>query len=406
MIVGMIELLTARRAEGWVYVRDDPTLPLSVRARYRETILARIELEQNRQHPPKPSYENSWPHAFHIKFPTRLDSGTLDELTIETARAGSDLWCALPKHSKWRFYSQGAPQGSQESDAKSQLGHDSVLPKCTDFAFWSDAAENARVGSVESCPLFVIGSIRSGTTAITVALQEATPYRGFPEGHVLDVAVRLFNAVGEHFERKDAWIPTELTAIFHLGRMPHARFRAEIIELLRRLAAGYNTPFWFDKTPTLLMIAAVPIVAQAWPKSRFIFMKRRGLENMRSRLRKFPHALFLRHCQEWALMMSEWRSVRETVPDRFIEIDQRSLVLDTGATAARVGQFLALNATQIEAFRAVLGRVRPEATGAPEHIVSDPSELGWSGEQMETFQRVCGAEMDAYGYTYDSQYSC
>jgi hypothetical protein len=223
---------------------------------------------------------------------------------------------------------------------------------------------------------------------------------------MLDVACRLVNAVNAHFERKDSWIPIEVSATFHLGRTPHARVQDETIELLRRLAAAYTTPFWCDKTPTPQMIASVPIVAKAWPKSRFIFMKRRGLENVRSRLRKFSQSTFFGHCWQWALIMSEWRSVRETVPDRFIEIDQRSLLLDAGSTAARVGRLLDLDAAEIQAFRAVLGRVRPEATGPPEAIVSDLSELGWSSEQIEIFQRVCGTEMDAYGYTYDAQYCC
>jgi hypothetical protein len=405
MIVGMIELLTTRRAEGWAYVAEDPTLPLRVRARHRETILAQIELQEHRHLPPRPSFDNSWPPAFYIEFPAQLGSGTLNELTIEAARTGSDLWCALRSHAGvWRTLSQGAPEVALESDGKSQPRRDPLSEASRNVPFWSDAVRSTSREDVESRPVFVVGSFRSGTTAISLALQQATRYRGFPEGHVLDVACRLVNAISAHFEVKDAWTPSEFTAMFHLGRMPHARFRAETIELLRRLAAPYTTPFWCDKTPTPQMIASVPIISQAWPNGRFIFMKRRGLENLRSRLRKFPQANFLGQCREWALIMSEWRSVRGTIPNRFIEIDQRSLLFDAGSTAARVGQFLDLNAAEIEAFRGVLGRVRPEATGRPEDIVSDPSELGWSAEQIEIFQRVCGAEMDAYGYTYDEEY--
>jgi hypothetical protein len=270
--------------------------------------------------------------------------------------------------------------------------------------FWSDEAGRKPFESVESCPVFVLGAARSGTTALCVALEKSTRYRGFPEGHVLDVAVRLVNAVNAHFEKKDPWISPVEIAAYHLGQMGYARIQAETIELLKRLAAGYTTPFWFDKTPTYQMIASVPIIAQAWPNGRFIFMKRRGLENMRSRMRKFSRIDFPGSCRDWALIMSAWRTARESVPDRYLELDQRTMVDDVGSTAARVGRLLDLEPAEVEAFAAVLRRERPEATSPSANIITDLSELGWSAEQIEKFRGICGAEMDAYGYTYDAQY--
>jgi hypothetical protein len=404
MILGMIELLTRLRAEGWAYVGDDPTTPLRIRARDHETILAQIELEGQRSLLPMPSHENNWAHAFRIEFPERLDHSKLKGLTIEAARRDSDRWRALPRHLKvWGSYGQIEPPLPQDSVGKSQSAGEPLSPKTRQVPFWSDAAESTpRVGA-ESRPVFVLGAPRSGTSAVCLALQKGTRYRGFSEGHVLDVACRLGNAVDTHFARKDASISLQTSAAYHLAYVTRARFRALIIEMLRRLAANYTTPFWFDKTPTYPMVASVPIIGQAWSQARFIFMKRRGLENICSRIRKFAGD-FPGDCRDWALIMSGWRAVRETVADRFIEIDQRSMLLDAGSTAARVGRLLDLNPAEIEAFADILRRERPEATGPSEGIVTDLSELGWSAEQIEIFQRVCGAEMEAYGYTYDAQY--
>jgi hypothetical protein len=299
---------------------------------------------------------------------------------------------------------ENAPPLLRNSDGKSPSAREAASPKAMQVPFWSDVAGSRPLESVESRPVFVLGAARSGTSALCVALEKGTRYKGFPEGQVLDVAIRLVNAVNAHFEKKEQWISPKEIAAYHLGQMGHARFQAETIELLRRLAAGYTTPFWFDKTPTYEMTASVPIIAQAWPNGRFIFMKRRGLENICSRMRKFPGRKFSGQCRNWAEIMSAWRTVRETVPDRFLEIDQRTMLDDPGSTAARVGRLLDLEPAEVEAFAAVLRRERPEATVSSASIVGDVSDLGWSAEQIEMFRRVCGAEMDAYGYTYDAQY--
>jgi len=272
-----------------------------------------------------------------------------------------------------------------------------------DTSFWSPAAER-NVEPVESHPVFVLGAARSGSTALCLALEKGTRYRGFPEGHVLDIATRLVGAVNAHFEKKDAWIPRKDLISYHFGHVTHAGFQAEIFELLRRLAGNYTTPFWFDKTPTYQMVASVPIISQAWPNSRFIFTKRRGLENMRSRILKFAANNFRGSCQDWALIMSGWRTMRNSVPGRYVELDQRALLTDPGWAAARIGRLLDLNDAEIKGCADVLCHERPEATDPSGSIVTDVSELRWSAEQMETFRSICGAEMEAYGYTYDSQY--
>jgi Sulfotransferase family len=272
--------------------------------------------------------------------------------------------------------------------------------------FWLDETGSAPNGGAENYPLFVIGSARSGTTALCLGLKLATRYDGFPEGHVLDIAIRLATAVNEHLERKEAWIKPGAQAAFHLGQLAHGRVQAEIIELLRRLTGGFTTPYWFDKTPTYQMVASIPLLSQAWPNAQFIFMKRRGLENVRSRIRKFTRSDFSSACHDWALIMREWRIVRDAIPGRFIEIDQHTLALNPGAAAASAGRLLNLNPEEVEALTNVLRHKRPEALVGAECIISDLSELDWSTEQVEKFREECDAEMIAYGYTYDARYCC
>jgi len=407
MIVGMVELLTRRQASGWAHAGDDAAIPLSVRARIGETILARIELEPGQSPPPATSPPNSQAHPFCIEFPTLLDQNQLVGLIVESSRRDCDLWCALPQHLKiWGSYLTGEPPLLPSSDRIPQLAAEDGSPNASQFSFWSNEAGGTSAATIESRPVFVLGSARSGTTVLCAALQQATRYQGFAEGHVLDVAIRLVNAVNAHFEKKDPYIPPAVYAGYHLGQMTRNRLHAESIELLRRLTAGYKTPYFFDKTPTYQMVASVPILAQAWPGARFIFMKRRGLENMASRIRKFAEMDFAGSCRDWAIIMSGWRSVRSVVPNRFVELDQRTLADDPDAAATRVGALLDLEPAEVSAFANVLRHERPEVTDPSASIIADLSELHWSAHQIETFRGVCGAEMDAYGYTYDAKYCC
>jgi len=300
--------------------------------------------------------------------------------------------------------SKRGPTPQPNLDGESRSAHEAESRRSERDSFWSSEAVSGSSERAEAYPVFVLGAARSGTTAVSVALKSATRYRGFPEGHVLDVAIRLIDAVDGHFEKKDSWISPQASSIFQLGQVGHASLRVEMIEVLRRLASGYTTPYWFDKTPTHQMVASVPILAEAWPNARFIFMKRRGLENMCSWLRKFNRQDFSIGCQNWALAMSTWRMVRESVPHKFVELDQHSLLEDAEESAAGVGRLLRLNALEVEAFAAALRRARPEVTDPSARIFSDVSELGWPAERLNLFRDLCGAEMEAYGYTYDTEY--
>lgn len=51
----------------------------------------------------------------------------------------------------------------------------------------------------------------------------------------------------------------------------------------------HKEKIWVDKTPDPRMIKCVPRLKRAWPNAKFIFVKRRGIENLESRIKKFPY---------------------------------------------------------------------------------------------------------------------
>jgi hypothetical protein len=154
------------------------------------------------------------------------------------------------------------------------------------------------------------------------------------------------------------------------------------------------------------MIPAIPILRRLWPDSVFIFCKRRAIENVASRLKKFPAHDFERHCAGWAKTMAAWRVVRpELPPEIYLEVDQQDLIRDTEAISTKIAELLKLDAEQLRALVKTFKSRRPQETakGSAAQTYSLES-IGWSETQLATFRRYCGPEMEAYGYGSGSEY--
>ena len=250
-------------------------------------------------------------------------------------------------------------------------------------------------------PLFIVGSPRSGTSVLVDAAFVAG-YRGFREGNLLSLLKPIRDQVVTHFQRFGTDNPRVLTA--HL--QPETLFRA-IGELFRQTVESLNPERpWVDKTCNNPMILVLPDLVSLWPDCRIIFAKRRGIENVRSRLKKFPARDFTYHARDWALTMSTWRQVREQFePWRYCEIDQRDLIARPQAAAAEFGALLSLDASAQGRMTHIFVTLRPQQTapGTAEQVVS-LENAGWTEDQTGEFLRTCGEEMEAYGYTLDDTY--
>ena len=182
-------------------------------------------------------------------------------------------------------------------------------------------------------------------------------------------------------------------------------FLSAIAEVFGKFQIQYNpiNP-WFDKTPDAAMIEAAPILATLWPSAVFVFARRRALENVVSRVKKFPSASFEAHCGSWAQSMAAWRGVRDSGISA-IEIDQYDVAHEPDATAARLAAFLALSGQSVTELLLEMKNSRPQRSDEHStHRVLSLEACGWSDRQIETFQSRCSGEMAAYGYTLDQSY--
>ena len=246
-------------------------------------------------------------------------------------------------------------------------------------------------------PVFVLGSARSGTTAMMLALKQSGRYEGYNEGHLLGLIGKLHALVTNHYAKsaKDA-APGMNTAIAHVPiGLINGALRHAFIEVIR---ATYPTGFWLDKTPGPEMIRTVPILLRIWPESRFVFMKRRPVDNIESRRRKFPSIAFKDHCQLWADSMMAWHAVRDLLGDAQLEVDQVRLAREPDAVADELAGLLDLTAGQRARALHSLKTDLPQRTSARFAPTQEIETVDWTAQQRATFREICAEPMARFGY--------
>jgi hypothetical protein len=235
-----------------------------------------------------------------------------------------------------------------------------------------------------------------------VAAVLAGGFNGFREGNLLGLLKPLYDRIDDYFRLPFA--TNEKTLLGHarpdvMKRAIREIFRRELEEL-----NGKNP--WLDKTCTADTILVVPDLIEMWPNCRIIFARRRAIENIQSRLKKFPEYNFNYHCRNWAHIMSAWRYVREGLEAwRYIEVDQRDMVVKPDAVAQAIASLLQLDEKAIGRIEAKFRSARPQQTsrGTAERLIP-LNETSWTQGEIADFIKICGPEMDAYGYSLHATY--
>lgn len=252
-------------------------------------------------------------------------------------------------------------------------------------------------------PVFILGAVRSGTTAVMQALSSQTRFVGPGEGHLLDLSMHLYMLVQKIYaERRPVWeagLHTLITAVpesFLLDAVRHC-----FVELAK---ARFPSGHWLDRTPTSEMIVAAPLLKAIWPHARFIFLKRRGIENVQSQLRRFAGTDFEGACRTWADSMASWTVVRERLGGSAIEIEHLDLARHPGQAADGIGRLLSLTGPELSRVRQALASVKPERSTDSFADVSCMASTGWTTGQVDVFREVCGGAMRGFGYSEDRSY--
>lgn len=250
-------------------------------------------------------------------------------------------------------------------------------------------------------PVFVVGSPRSGTSVLAHVLL-SVGYSGFREGNLFGLLHTLNLAIDQYF----VWFGTDNEEVL-MSRIDRDAMKLEVGEIFRRAVEDQHPiPPWFDKSGNPEVIEVIPQLLELWPDAHFIFAQRRAIENVVSRLSKFPEHSFEYHLRDWARNMRAWRELRLAMPDLpCTEIDQQDMLQDPVGVADRIGDLIGLDAARREAVAEILRLERPQQSGfgSSERLLSI-EDTGWSPADVALFTEHCGPEMAAYGYTLDERY--
>ena len=246
-------------------------------------------------------------------------------------------------------------------------------------------------------PLFILGAQRSGTTQVLRLCRDVYGYRGGEEGRVW----ASVHALDAHFRRVELdLLPISNSRLsdFTLLRLTRAQLVARYVAMLLEMhVETYGSPL-VDKALGPEAIQAAPLIAEAAPHARFLFMRRRGIENVLSQMRRFPNSPFETACLIWARTMNAWRRTRESLGASAIEIDQRDLEAAAQSVARALTNFLGHG--DADAASRYLTTHFPEKTskGGYARYLSF-SATGWNHDQRQIFHEICSEEMAAYGYS-------
>jgi len=250
-------------------------------------------------------------------------------------------------------------------------------------------------------PAFLFGSTRSGTSILTAALKDCTPYKGFPEGHIVGLFKELNNAVNNYFEQSTRALSNSANFIHHLS----AEYVSDrLCEVIRRAYSDFHQgPHFVDKTPRLSTLHQLADIKKIWPDVRFIYCKRRAIENVASKIRKWPTVPFASHCRMWEMHMSKWLEIRDSFGDITLVIDQLSICRFPQKVADAIGKHLNLAPEEVNAISNYFRTNTPEQTGIID-AVYDLDTIEWSVPKKRMFKKICQPIMNTYGYTTDTRY--
>lgn len=244
-----------------------------------------------------------------------------------------------------------------------------------------------------STNLFIVGTTRSGTSAVRNAIAE-TRFKGPGEGHSIGLLGAISDVVETYFHENH-------TALSH-GTMLAAWKRDEF---WHDIAAAYTkqihglvaTGDFIDKTPNILPIRYAKLIETSLENVRFVFCRRRGIDNVLSKVRMWPDLPFREHCTEWTDINDAWDNVKLRLSSPVLEAEYYDLSTAPDVLASRIGDFLELDSPDRTVLLHELSKDRP--SGKPWVSLA---ETGWSDEQIDIFREVCGSAMERSGYGYDS----
>ena len=253
-------------------------------------------------------------------------------------------------------------------------------------------------------PVFVVGNGRSGTSVMLSTVRKTLEWTYHSEGHFYPLIRDLCIPLDRFFQSK---------RIVNLSKSPeHMLHHVDISKVNESISKVvfdvfleiYGTTNFVDKTPGPSAILSLPYLQRVFPTMRVIHMKRRGIEVVRSSVKKFAETDFETHCNSWERALSNWDSVVPELTVPHITIDQNDLSLMPAEVVKELAPFLSLNTAQSETMLKYFETDRPQSSGDLNRGGISIGSSGWTTDQIEIYRKIAAPMMERHGWSESATY--
>lgn len=273
-------------------------------------------------------------------------------------------------------------------------------------AFTAAAPRHSR-----SCPVFVIGHARSGTSLTCRLLRDHLRVSfGTESQFIVRYHQRLARYGDLTQEHRLRWLLQDLSRerffsrtrqnfgfIFDIDRavreIEPRSYAGALHNIFRQFAASQGTGRWGDKTPEYCR--HLPVIHSLFPGAQFIHVLRDGRDVAHSAFKTgFGPKNAYEAAIEWTRTLADIERFRETLgPGAFAEVRYEDLLADPAGTMATLAAFLGVE----EPERVAAGAepvLRSQVRG--NNAFTWKHQLTW--REIECFEAFAGGELTARGY--------
>lgn len=256
-------------------------------------------------------------------------------------------------------------------------------------------------------PVFVVGSPRSGTSIAANTLREVLHSKHSSETHIITAFADIETQLNKNFYNSRA---SQINGMA-LSSFPKSYVKAELIKLIRgAFSTTYMNSFFIDKTPGKLMISMLDLALYAFPKAKIVFCKRRAIENVISRMDKFPTMSFQQHLEGWVKCFSEWTAIKLKMSsilktrNWYVELDQYHIANSPRSAASKLACLLGLDIKLEVKISEKFSTNKPETKNLSIRPIKSLASAEWSDEERSLFLKICQPTMTEQGYSLDEYY--
>lgn len=256
-------------------------------------------------------------------------------------------------------------------------------------------------------PIFVVGSPRSGTSIVAEAIRKSLGDKSQSETHILTAFAEVEKLLHNNFYNS----PASQNNTMSIARFPLTYTKAEVIKLIRNAYTNtFSSELFIDKTPGKLMLSMLDLALYAFPESKVIFCKRRGIENVLSRMKKFKSLTFEQHMNGWVKCFEQWKVSHHKITSLlktdgwYTEIDQYHIANTPEYAASLLAEGLSKDGISTEKLANIFTTSYPEAVDGKINPTCSLESTDWTDEEKHLFLTICSESMFEQGYSVDNTY--